>query len=80
MFHKRFLTAIEGHCYPCSLLQDISLLNSSPALMCVNPKVSTIFAHCVPFPLPGPPERMEQNELNFMNMTKCYSVNNGRQK
>ena len=44
------------HAYPFLLLEDISFPNRSPALKCVNPKVSAIFTHCVPFPLPGPLE------------------------
>lgn len=43
--------------YPYSLFESISLLNKSPALRCVNPNVCAIFIHCVPFPLPGPPEK-----------------------
>lgn len=47
--------------YPFSLLDNISFLNRSPALRWVKPKVSAIFAHCVPFPLPGPPENISHN-------------------
>lgn len=53
---KIFWIGKMRHHHPDSLLRAISLLNRSPALRCLNPKVSTIFAHCVPFPLPGPPE------------------------
>lgn len=74
-----YLTEIDGHYHLCSPLEDISLLNSSPALICVKPNVSTIFAHCVPFPLPGPPERVKQNILNFIKMQKI-NVNKGCQK
>lgn len=73
--------------YPCSLSDNISFLNKSPALKCVNPKVSASFAHWVPFPLPGPPgtwklqKRVEaqQYQLNAyqclieMHITKASS-------
>lgn len=49
---KRIMTLTT---YPFSLLEDISSLNRSPALRCANLKVSAIFTHWVPFPLPGPP-------------------------
>ena len=54
--------------YPYSLFEAISLLRRSPALKCLNPKVSTIFSHCVPFPLPGPP----------MSKTKSQVINKAR--
>jgi hypothetical protein len=46
---------IEGKPYPFSEPDLISARKRSPALRWVNPKCSTMLAHCVPFPLPGPP-------------------------
>ena len=41
--------------YPFSDPELISARRRSPALRWVYPKCSTILAHWVPFPLPGPP-------------------------
>lgn len=58
--------------YPYSLFEAISLLRRSPALKCLNPKVSTIFSHCVPFPLPGPP--MSKTKSQVINKAKYELV------
>lgn len=46
---------ILSQTYPCSLPDWISARSKSPALRCTKPYLSTIFWHCVPLPLPGPP-------------------------
>lgn len=64
------------HTYPFSEPESISPLRRSPALKWVKPKCSTMYAHCVPFPLPGPPvhnnikKKNEKTSLNFMSSRK----------
>lgn len=48
--------------YPYSEPDLISALRRSPALRWVKPYWSTILAHWVPFPLPGPPERHTRSQ------------------
>ena len=55
----------------------ISARKRSPALRWVNPKCSTMLAHCVPFPLPGPPMRKflvrcKANHLFKVNIVVPY--------
>ena len=45
--------------YPFSEPDFISARKRSPALRLVNPNCSTILAHWVPFPLPGPPANQQ---------------------
>jgi len=49
--------------YPFSEPDAISARRRSQALRWVNPKCLTIFAHWVPFQLPGPPvHKLQMNE------------------
>lgn len=66
--------------YPFSEPDWISARRRSPALRCVKPKLSTILAHCVPFPLPGPPIMKKKidieqlTEAKITNQTKITKI------
>lgn len=47
---------ISANSLPLSVPDATSARNKSPVLKWLKPYFSTILAHCVPFPLPGPPK------------------------
>lgn len=47
---------ISDNSLPLSVPAVTSALNKSPVLKWLKPNFSTILAHCVPLPLPGPPK------------------------
>lgn len=54
---------IQMKTYPFLEPDFISARRRSPALRWVYPKCSTILAHCVPLPLPGPPAQCNTSKL-----------------
>lgn len=68
--------------YPFSFPEFISARNKSPALRWTKPKVSTILAHWVPFPLPGPPVSRKDGttQQSFLQTSnRCSTCLKGQQ-
>ena len=67
------LSMIAVSSFPLSDPEATSALSKSPVDKCVYPYFCTIFSHCVPFPLPGPPVMGKQcSFFNEREIINCF--------
>lgn len=67
---------ISDSSFPLSVPAPTSALNKSPVLKWLKPNFSTILAHCVPFPLPGPPKIHMIGTLSLLACNLSRNENN----